>query len=327
MKPAQVVGIDLGGTFARAGLFDLEGHLLALQQVPIEAHQGAEAGLQRLIRLVEKLLEGSRVGRLAGIGMGCTGPLDTARGLIQNPYTLPGWENVPVTGPLSDRFRTPVFLENDAAAAALGEYWQGAGQGAARLYMVTVGTGIGTAFVYRGEIYRGLDGAHPEGGHLPVDPAGPACYCGLQGCWESLAAGPAIARRALQALPEFPDSTLAAGSAAAIDARQVAQAAQAGDPLGVQVMQAVAQDFSRGLAAIIELFLPEMIVLGGGVMQSLELFMPAIRQSLQAAEVMVPASQIQILPARLGNQAGIYGAAFTALQRAGIQPALSATKH
>jgi glucokinase len=319
MRPDRVVGIDLGGTHARAGLFNLQGRLLALQQTPIEAHQGAETGVKRLIRLVEGLLEDSHAGQLAGIGMGCTGPLDTERGLIQNPYTLPGWANVPVIGPLSDHFHVPAFLENDAAAAALGEYWQGAGRGVARLYMVTVGTGIGTAFVYHGEIFRGLGGAHPEGGHLPVDPSGPECYCGQHGCWESLAAGPAIQRRAMEARPHFPDSTLAAGLGAAIDAHQVAQAAQAGDPLGVQVMGAVARDFSRGLAAVIELFLPEMIVLGGGVMQSLELFTPAIRETLQAINVMVPANQIQVVPARLGNQAGIYGAAYTALHRTGFQ--------
>ena len=115
------------------------------------------------------------------------------RGTINNPYTLPTWEDVPIVDFLVDRFGVPVSLENDADAAALGEYWQGAGRDVQRLCAVTVGTGIGTAYILHGKIVRGNGGWHPEGGHMIIDPSGPQCYCGAKGCWESLASGSAIA--------------------------------------------------------------------------------------------------------------------------------------
>lgn len=319
-------GLDLGGTYVRAGLVNTVGELLDLQQVRIDAQEGPAAGVDRIIQLLTDLLEKAGNPALAGIGFGSTGPLDRKRGIIQNPYTLPGWVHVPITPPLEAHFGVPAVLENDADVAALGEYWLGAGQGVERLLAVTVGTGIGTAFIFQGQIYRGVNGEHPEGGHMLVDPAGPPCYCGLSGCWESLAAGPAIARRAQAAAREHPASQLAELSrahAGELQAHQLVQAVKQGDPIAQQVMSAVARDFALGLANLLIAFLPDVIVLGGGVMQSLDLFQPAIEAVLQAISVMTPAGQVRILPARLGNQAGIYGAAYAAISRNEEPPRVS----
>jgi len=312
-----VIGVDLGGTVVRAGAVDQDANLLAVSQAPIEAHLGAQAGLARIITVIEKVL-GERADRhLLGIGFGATGPVDRQLGAIQNPFTLPGWENVPVVAPLREHFGVPVSLENDADVAALGEYWAGAGKGMRRLYAITVGTGIGTALIYDGQIYRGLDGSHPDGGHQIIDPTGPACYCGANGCWESLAAGPAIARQARGILPAFPSSRvleLAHGDSNKIDAQMVAQAAREGDALGQAVMEKAAWYFSLGLVNIITLFVPEMIVLSGGVMRSASFFIPAIGAAVNDHNVMVPATQVRILPAQLGDQAGMIGAAYTIYQ-------------
>ncbi|OGO36865.1 MAG: hypothetical protein A2W35_04090 [Chloroflexi bacterium RBG_16_57_11] len=314
---AVVIGVDLGGTVVRAGAIDQDANLLAVSQAPIEAYLGAQAGLARIIAVIEKALGEHADWHLLGIGFGATGPVDRRLGAIQNPFTLPGWENVPVVAPLREHFGVPVRLENDADVAALGEYWAGAGKGVRRLYAITLGTGIGTALICDGQIYRGLDGSHPDGGHQIIDPMGPVCYCGAKGCWESLAAGPAIARQAREVLLDFPSSRvldLAQGDPNRIDAHMVAQAAREGDALGLAVMEKASWYFSLGLVNIITLFVPEMIVLSGGVMRSASLFMPAIETAVNDHNIMVPASQVRILPAQLGDQAGMIGAAYTIYQ-------------
>jgi glucokinase len=243
---------------------------------------------------------------------------DPDKGVISNPHTLPTWENVPIVAWLTDRLGVPVALENDADAAALGEYWQGAGKNVSRLYAITVGTGIGAALIIDGQIYRGLDGAHPDGGHHVVDPSGPICYCGAHGCWESLASGSAITRRAQERVAEFPSSQIlkmAGGDPSRIDARLVAEAAQLGDPFSEEIMAQAAYFFSLGLINIVMLFVPEVIVLSGGVMKSVDLFMPAIKNVLRKHDVMVPASQVRVIPAVLGYYAGLYGAAYTIIKR------------
>jgi glucokinase len=317
-RPATLIGVDLGGTIVRVGVLDAsQAQLLAFNQAPIEATQGPEAGVSRISTLIEKTLAESGRERLDGIGIGVTGPVDSQRGLIQNPYTLPGWENVDIRSPLSQRFGVPVILENDADVAALGEYWSGAGQNVRRLYAITVGTGIGTAFIQDGAIYRGLGGAHPDGGHQVVDPAGPPCYCGARGCWESLASGPAIARLAQEQITEHPSSSLlalAGGEAGRIDARLVAEAARQGDSLALSVMENAARYFSLGLVNVVTLFVPEVIVLSGGVMNSISFFMPAIERALAEHDVMVPARKVRVVSAQLGYLAGTVGAAYAALQ-------------
>jgi glucokinase len=307
-----VIGIDLGGTIVRAGAFDAQGNMLAVQETPIEAARGPEFGLRKIQKLAEQVRAESGAGALAGIGIGATGPVDPIQGVINNPFTLPTWENVPVIEWLEKAFSIPVTLENDADVAALGEYWQGAGQGIQRLYAVTVGTGVGTALILDGEIYRGLDGSHPEGGHMLLDPSGPLCYCKMRGCWESLCAGPAIEQRAREA--DLTGSRLlgmATGEKEKIEARMVFEAARLGDRAALSIVATFTRYFVQGILNVSILFVPDLIVLSGGVMRSADLFMPKVEATLQAYTEMVPAHRIRILPAKLGYYAGLYGAAYT----------------
>jgi glucokinase len=316
MTKEIVVGIDLGGTYLRVGVFQSDGSLLSVVQQPIEAHKGGDAGIQRIITMIDRALKECG-GSLIGIGMGSTGPLDSALGIIQNPYTLPGWENVPILPPLIHHFQVPAVLENDADVAALGEYWAGAGKGIKRLYAVTVGTGIGTALILDGHIYRGADGIHPEGGHHIVDPSGPLCYCGANGCWEAMAAGPAIARRAQQDISNYPTSQLlklSGNNPDNIDAHMVAEAAKTGDACALSIMEKTAFYLSVGLVNCIALIMPEMIVLSGGVMKSADLLMPQILASIQNHNKMQPVNKVKIVTAKLGYHAGLYGAAYAILQ-------------
>ncbi|WP_299025333.1 ROK family protein [uncultured Thermanaerothrix sp.] len=316
MSPSVLIGIDLGGTNVRVGAVSRQGEVLAWAEAPIEASRGPQAGLQRISGLIEQVLAETRGGALMGIGMGATGPIDRQRGSIQNPYTLPTWEDVPIVQPLRERFGVPVALENDADAAALGEAWVGAGRDRERVLMVTVGTGIGSAFIYRGEVYRGVGGAHPEAGHLVLDMNGPPCYCGARGCWESLAAGPAIARRA-QALAQGAPTImldLAGGRLESIDARVVVMAAQAGDALAQRVVQETAAYLALGLVNLLIAFLPDVVILGGGVMRAYPVFAPYLHSMIKRHSVVVPLDAVQLEVARLGVQAGAVGAAYAALK-------------
>jgi glucokinase len=304
--------MDIGGTHVRVGAFDSGGQLLGQNEASI-ASIGPENGLRLIEQLIHEVLGSVNSASLLGIGIGCTGPLDTVRGLINNPYTLEGWSNVPIVERLNKTFHVPVHLENDADAAALGEYWQGAGRDAKRLYAVTVGTGVGTALIVDGKIYRGVDGSHPEGGHQLIDPEGPECYCGHPGCWESLISGTAISSAARNARGNEQLITLAGGDPNRLDTRSVAEAARAGMPVAVEIMQKAARDFSLGIINIISFFVPDVLVLSGGVMKSADLFLPTLEKTLKTPNPMVPFDRVQILPAKLGYYAGIYGGAYMIL--------------
>ena len=264
------------------------------------SHPKAELNL--IEQLIQETVDSTNASSLLGIGIGATGPVDAVRGVINNPYTLEGWSNVPIVEELNKTFNVPVRLENDADAAALGEYWQGAGREAKRLYAVTVGTGVGTSLIVDGKIYRGVDGAHPEGGHQLIDPNGPECYCGHRGCWESLISGSAISNQ------------MKGGKN--IDASAISAAARAGDPAALAIMQKAARDFSLGIVNIISFFVPDVLVLSGGVMKSADLFLPTLEQTLKTPNPMVPFDRVHILPAQLGYYAGLYGGAYMILSEA-----------
>lgn len=305
-----LIGVDLGGTNVRVGAVTPDRKLLVFKDTPIEASQGPQKGIEKIAKLIEAVL--SEVKQpLLGIGMGAAGPLDLEGGRIQNPYTLPGWEDVDIVSALKERFGVTVALENDADAAALGESWAGAGRGLKRLVMITIGTGVGSGFIYNGEIYRGVSGFHPEGGHIVIDPSGPLCYCGAQGCWESLVSGTAIAQFARQA-PKIKESSLfqiCGEQLETLSADMVFEAAQSGDPLAKNLIMQTANYIALGFVNIIMLYLPDCIVLTGGVTRSFDLLEDQIQEVLSRHDVVVPASQVQIRLSVLGQQAGMFGAA------------------
>lgn len=305
-----LIGIDLGGTNVRAGAITSGGELITASELPIDAARGPEAGLETIERLIHQVvLESGR--EVAAIGIGSTGPIDRVHGLINNPYTLPGWNQVDIINPLRARYQVPVAFENDADAAALGEAWIGAGRGVSRLFMLTIGTGVGTAFIVDGTIYRGLGGEHPEGGHIPIDPLGPACYCGGKGCLESLISGPAIAQRAERAARDDRQGYLAERLQAhgAFDARMVFDGARQGDAECSRIVAEIADHLARGLASIFMLLLPDRVLLTGGVTHSFDLLAGPLRRSLEKYNVIIPAASVDIRLADLGQKAGIFGAA------------------
>ena len=302
---SQAIGIDLGGTKTAIALTDHQGAILHRELLATEPAEGFDRAVKRFGDVVESLLAKSKTSRVAGIGIGCAGPLDPSRGLINNPYTLSGWNRCDIVTPLQRRFSVPVYLENDADAAALGECACGAGRGFDPVVMLTFGTGIGGAAVVRGAIYRGAGGQHPELGHVVASGEGPACYCGIQGCLESIASGTAIA---------------AAGKAAGFtDSRAVFAAFESGNPAARRIIDQALDAASMAAWTLCHTFLPQRLILGGGIMDDhFELFAQAIRERLGGATQFSP-DGVSLARAALGNDAGMVGAASMAIQRASRQ--------
>ena len=301
--PSIALGLDIGGTKMALALVTEEGRILADTSLPTESALGFERALDRIATAAAKLQHsaGFATPSLLGIGIGCAGPVHPVRGTIHNPFTLPGWEDANIVSALRQRLGVPVFLENDADAAALGECFAGAGRGFDPVVMLTLGTGVGGAVVTGGQVFRGCDGEHPELGHVPVEPNGPSCYCGRAGCLESIASGTAIAN--------------AGRSAGFADSREVFGAAARGDQRAQAMLQRVAAALETATWTLLHAFLPQRIILGGGVAEEhFDLLVPGMRRAVAAA-TMAPRGRIEIVPALLGNQAGVIGAASLAHRR------------
>ena len=298
------IGVDIGGTKIAVGAIDEVGAIQARRTIATDVEAGFEAGLARLARAVDETMAeaGVEPAALAGIGLGCPGPFDEASGRIENFYTLPGWEGNVIVSPLAARFGTPVRLVNDADAALLGEALAGAARGARIAVMLTVGTGIGGAALIDGAILRGANGEHPEIGHLIVDPSGPACYCGSRGCIEALAAGPALAR--------------AGAEHGYADAEAVFAAAEAGAEPARAIVARGADAMETGIWSLIHAFLPEVILIGGGMGERhFSLYREAAERAIARA-VLAPKGAIRVVKAALGNDAGMVGAAALMLDAA-----------
>jgi glucokinase len=298
-------GIDIGGTKIAIGLVDAAGALLADTQVPTLVEAGPLAGMHRLSQALDELLAARPRARLRGIGVGCTGPLDAAAGIIQNPYTLPGWEGFNMLAPLAERYGVPARMENDADCAALGEAWAGSGRGYRTQVYITVSTGIGAGLILLGRLYRGSGNAG-ELGHQIVEVGGPLCNCGRRGCLEALAAGPALAQLALEMQGPGKAELLRSGPPAP---EQVTAAARAGNPHAQAVVARAARALAAGVANAAVAFAPDAIVLGGGVlMHEWDLFVDAIEAEVAGAARMIYVPRVPVLRATLAIP-GMLGAA------------------
>jgi glucokinase len=298
-----VIGaIDIGGTKIAAAVVDGGGQILYRRESPTDPERGFEYGLERIQTMLRECMRFAGA-NIAGVGIGSTGPIDPFTGVFGKVDNLPGWEGSNIMDPIAREFGVPVAVENDADAAALAEAAWGAGQGKKRFIYVTVSTGIGGGIVFDGELYRGVDQAHPEIGHHVVEAAGPVCYCGARGCWEWMASGPAMVAWVTANAP--------AGSTLPEDltAKQICQMAERGDRLAREAVEREAYYLGVGVANLIMVFCPDAIALGGGVMGSAHLFLDGIRAVVRSNCTLVPAGKTEILLARMGQDAGVAGAA------------------
>jgi glucokinase len=299
-----VAGIDLGGTATRVAIWG-DRQVIAEDTVTTRL-LGDGPPSQRVAALWSVVAGASPPGcRVAGIGIGASGPIHPITGIIKNPATLPWFSGFDLVSELSDLAAVPVVIDNDAVTAALGEYECGAGQGVDRLLLVTLGTGIGVAMLERGRPFRWADGQNPEAGHIPVSGDTERCYCGLEGCWESTASRDALERAAgplLQATALTTDVI-----------PRAAERAQSGDQKVIDVFVEYGRKVGRGIVALHSIYGPNATVIGGSVSRYLDLLRTGLDESLTRSEGF--AQSITVHRAQLGHFGGAIGAALLATHR------------
>ncbi len=304
------IGIDLGGTDLRAALVTRDtGEVLRHDRVRTDHVGGPAAVIAQMVALVAHVRQGFPDSELLGVGVGSPGPLNSDEGIVMTPPNLPGWYNVPLRALLADRLGLRVELGNDANVAALGEWRFGSGRGTRHFIYVTISTGIGGGIIVDRQLLLGRGGFAAEVGHMSIAAQGPVCACGHVGCWEALASGTTLAKFATIAIAEGrPTLITTIGDNRPVSAHQVAQAAERGDSLALELMQNEARYLAVGLVNLMHLFSPERIALGGGVMESFALLETELRSQVNRL-AMEGYRSAEIVLAQLGSHTGVIGAA------------------
>lgn len=303
MAEALFIGLDLGGTEVKAGLGDADGTLLWHHRAPSRAREGGEAILAALGAAAEEAIAeaGRRGGEVRALGLGTPGIVDRESGRIRYPVAnLGGWHGTDLAGSFRARFGFPAVIENDANAAAWGEYRRGAGRGAHSLVMATVGTGIGGGAVIEGTLLRGASGAAMELGHGVYIAGGRACPCGLAGCLEAYSGGRAMAEEWARRRGRDPGSAPGPGDLLAAEL--------AGDPVAAEILDEGARALGHGLVSALHLLNPEVLVIGGGIPEARPRHRELALESLRAHILPKALDGLATPAAALGNDAGVVGA-------------------
>jgi glucokinase len=275
------------------------------------SNSSAQEGLNAVLSAIAKVMPEGEFG-VGGIGICAPGPLDPKTGVIWNPPNLPCWRNFPLGESVQKRYAAPVKIDNDANAAALAETRWGAARGCRNVFYATIGTGIGTGIVFDGKIYHGRTGSAGEGGHVSIDYRGPICRCGKPGCIEILASGTAIAQRAREEMAVGTNSVmleLAGGDVDALTGEIVGKAADGGDDLAKAILTQATEMLALWLSNMVDLFDPDVIVIGGGAAALYQPFFGKLRERISHLTVNPRADEVPILSARYGADAGIAGGA------------------
>lgn len=287
------------------------GEIAAEEVVPTQAGEGASAVLERIKESVYRVcgLAGLHPEETLGLGLGSPGPLDLEQGVVIFSPNL-GWKDVPIRKEMEQTFHLRVVMDNDARAAAWGEFLHGAGQGCRNMVYITLSTGIGGGLILDGRLYRGSHGNAGEVGHMTVASGGPLCGCGNRGCWEALASGTAIAKRAREGIEAGGTSSLAMHPGLdSISAKEVARAAREGDALAAEVLEEAFCSAGLGVANLVNIFDPDRIILGGGLVNVGEPLLDSVRRGIKERVLPGPGRNTVVLPAALGDRAGVIGAA------------------
>jgi glucokinase len=309
-----VLAVDLGGTKISTALVSPQYRVVARDYQLTLAAEGPQPVVARLIAAIERILADHSISptQLHGISIAAAGAIDRERGLITLSPNLPGWHDIALREIVSARFGVGTFLINDAKAAALGEHRLGAGQGVDNLIVVTVGTGIGGGIIINGSLYYGTSGSAGEIGHMTIDVNGPKCACGNTGCWEMLASGAAMTREAVRRIGLGENSLLnemVKGRLTDITGEKIEAAARRGDPLAQQIVARTAQYLGVGLVNLVNIFSPGMITVGGGLAKMGDLLLEPARRLMRERAFHQASSVVRIVPAQLGPEAGVLGAA------------------
>lgn len=320
------LGLDVGGTKVAGAAVGEDGRVRERAELPTLAGEGFRVSSGQVIAVARQILEVARARgwRVGGVGAGFPGPLDPRAGVLHNPPNLPGWDGTDVAGLLADALGLPVAVENDANAAALGEARYGAGRGFSLVVYFTLGTGVGGGVVHRGRLFGGASGAAAELGHLVVRAGGEPCACGGRGCLEAYVSGPALVRRVRAALargegdavpPQGVGSVLAGVSP--LTGEAVVEAVRRGDRVAVRVWEETMMYLAAGVVSAVHAFNPDAVVIGGGLAAAGDLIFGPLRRLVREQGMPYLVRDLQIVPAVLGRDAGVVGAAVVARDRLG----------
>jgi glucokinase len=319
-----VVGVDLGGTNIVVGAMPEDGSReIGVRSQPTRSEQGPEAVVDRICEMIETVIAHTRaeegVGRDAflGVGVGAPGPLDRERGIVVVAPNL-GWKNLPLRQLIGERVGLDATLDNDANCATLGEWWTGAARGGRNVVGLTIGTGIGGGLILDGRLYHGASDVAGEIGHTTIDSNGRRCKCGNYGCLEAYTSGPNIAMRAREALESgersiLPD--LVGGRPELITAATVYEASERGDALAREVVRDTARFLGAGIANLLNVFNPDVVVIAGGVTQAGEALFEPLRAEVRRRAFKPAVDACRIVPGTLPGTAGVVGAVATFLQQ------------
>jgi len=315
-----VIAVDLGGSKIAVGIISPRYQILARDRHPTLANEGVDSVINRVASVVKQITSSSglALSQVGGIGIAAAGAIDSHEGIITLSPNLPGWHDVPLGDIISEELNVRTWLINDANAEALGEHHFGIGRGIDNLVYLAVGTGIGGAIIIDGKLYSGVCGSAGEIGHMTIDSDGPRCECGNIGCFEMLVSGKAMVREAIERIGRGERSSLSetvAGRIANITAREIALAAGKGDSLATEVINNAATYLGIGLVNLVNIFNPEMIIVGGGVASIGDRLLEPARQVVRERAFPVSAAAVRIVTAELGDDAGLLGTALFAFNQ------------
>jgi glucokinase-like ROK family protein len=309
----HVLVADLGATSIDVAVTSLDGRILGHHDEPARIEDGPERALARVDALFGSLLRTTEdiPGRLWGIGIGVPGPVEFESGRPISPPIMPGWDGYPIRERFTKRYGAPVWVDNDVNLLALGEWRSGVAAGHDNVVVIKIGTGIGAGIISDGRLHRGAQGSAGDVGHIQVtDDPSVVCRCGNKGCLEALAGGAAIGRAGEAAALEGGSARLRAAldQHGGLSAEDVARAASYGDPIAVALLQSAGRRVGSMLASVVNFFNPSLIVIGGGVANSPDQLMAAIRDSIDRRSLALATRDLSIQRSSLGGLAGVIGA-------------------
>ena len=309
---SYVIGVDLGGTKISTALSTFDGEVISQTVIPTNAKEGESAVLNRIISTIEEVIKNSEVtiDKVEAIGIGSPGPLDSKKGIIITTPNLP-FRNYNVVKPIKDKFNVPVYLDNDANVAAIGEYMFGAGKGKENIVFITVSTGVGGGAILNGKPYRGHTSNALEIGHTTVNPNGLRCNCGNIGCLEAMASGTAIGKRGQEVVSSNVETSLR--NYENITSYEVFTEAKKGDEAAKEIVDEALEYLGIGVANSVAIFDPEMVIIGGGVSKVGDILFDKVKEVVNKRCFQSMSKSCEIVPAGLGSDAGVIGSVALAI--------------
>lgn len=310
---AYSLGIDIGGTKISTAVVNIKGEIITKTRIPTNAEKGVSEMVKRVVNAAEKTLQSSNLekNKICGVGIGVPGPVDYEKGVLIFAPNLSGWRNVPFKKMIQQRINLPVYLENDANAAALGEKLFGSGRDVNNLVYITISTGIGAGVIINGKLYQGSTGTAGEVGHMTIDINGPLCECGNRGCFEALASGNAVAREMREMLSSGKSSVITkwVEEIKEVKAEHVFKAAREGDVSAKKIVEKTCRYLAAGIGNVINLLNPELIIIGGGVSNAWDVIRGPVMKELKKRAFKPNLDAVKVICSKMGDDIGVLGAA------------------